>query len=366
VGKVNLIIGDSDEAYLESLSSFLICNYSHRFNVSSFSKHECLEKFINETEEKIDILLLNEELSFSLVNTKHADCLIILTEKSENSTRNAVNKYQQGDQLVGSILNIFSEKSNSGITYKGMGKKTRVVSIYSPQGGSGKTCIALSTCIQCARKGLKVFYLNLEDFNSTSAFFDCSSKTNFSNIIYYLKEKNKNLSLKVESLKSIDPVWGIHYFSPSESDTEINEMTFEDLKELIDKIVCLEFYDFIFIDMSYDFGEKNINLLIHSDRIVLTLAHGLCSEVKLHRFVKTFALIMDKQSPEYRDKLNIVFNKYKQGMETCFEDLFFSNDYIKVPEIQNFDFTKIFNAVKMDSNYVEAIDNLIKRYIDIH
>ena len=61
-------------------------------------------------------------------------------------------------------------------TYKNEGfavkesNKTKLVSVYSPIGGAGKTTIAANACINCAREGMKVFYINLETIGSTFCF----------------------------------------------------------------------------------------------------------------------------------------------------------------------------------------------------
>lgn len=366
--RINLVIGDTDDAYLEGLVNFIIRNYSHRFLVSSFTKRERLEKYLSDAACGTDILLLGTGLYSGSFEEYGAQCLAVLSEEKEDTGTGGtpvINKYQQGHKLVASILDLYSGKSNSKTINDSLGKNCRIISVASPQGGSGKTCIAVSSCIQCARKGLQVFYLNLEDFNSTSSFFNCTGHPSFSDIIFYLKEKNKNLPLKIEASKAIDPVWGIHFFSPPESDSELNEMTFEDIKELIEKIKALGIYDFIFIDMSGRADAKSLELLGFSDEVILTLNDGTYSKTKFDRFMKAFDRPIQADSGDFKSRLKLVRNRCRQDMTEgmLFESYTNEIDVINIPEIDGFNPAMVSQMAKMDERYVEAIDKMVQKLI---
>jgi len=50
---------------------------------------------------------------------------------------------------------------------------------------------------------------------ATTAYFDAhGSGENLSNVLFFLKENNKNLALKIEGSRSIDSTTGVHYFLP--------------------------------------------------------------------------------------------------------------------------------------------------------
>jgi MinD-like ATPase involved in chromosome partitioning or flagellar assembly len=62
-----------------------------------------------------------------------------------------------------------------------------VISVVSPAGGTGKSSIAAGCSILCAGRGMRAFYMDLEDIPSTEMFFHGDSRQSFSNVIYQLK-----------------------------------------------------------------------------------------------------------------------------------------------------------------------------------
>ncbi|MCX7658857.1 MAG: chromosome partitioning protein, partial [Oscillospiraceae bacterium] len=224
MGRLSLVIADGDEAYADSLIGFVSARYPGRFSASSFSRAEFLESFFNDREKRVDILLMDKKICEALAPeakaaaSKAAKAVILLCGgacSEDAADYPAVNKYQRGDRLISDIIGIFSEKTGIGAEEAVTGrKKTRIVTVFSPAGGTGKTCIAASLCIRCAQIGMTVFYLNFEDMQSTPLFFECSSRYSLSNFLYCLKCKDENLALKIESMRCIEPDYGIHFFCP--------------------------------------------------------------------------------------------------------------------------------------------------------
>ncbi|MCX8129528.1 MAG: AAA family ATPase [Clostridia bacterium] len=364
---INLVIADNDEAYLDSFVSYMIRYYPHRFTVNTFSGIKDLRGYLEEVSDKVDILLISEDLEHDSVDKSKIGCFIILTKGKAargEGEQYCINKYQYGDRLAACILGVYSEKTGGKFNGESKNKNTRVVSVFSPQGGSGKTSIALSACIQCARKGSMVFYLNLEEFNSTSAFLNCKSDLNFSNVIYYLKERSRNLALKIEASKCVDPVWGFHYFAPSDNDVEINEISFEDVNELIDQIKSLGIYDFIFIDMSSSFNARNTGLLGISDRILLVFGMEMSSESKIARFVDSLDIFVQKGQEDIRGKCGVILNRCRQSVQSYsdYESIFDNANPVKIPEIKDFNWSEIPYLTNMDNGNGENIGRLIQGY----
>ena len=80
----------------------------------------------------------------------------------------AINKYQNADNFVSSILAAFSE-NGQGFALPGSDSKvSKVISVYSPVGGIGKTSICVALATNMSASGHKVFYLNMESTPSTS------------------------------------------------------------------------------------------------------------------------------------------------------------------------------------------------------
>lgn len=317
MSKLSLVIADVDEAYVESMVDFLASNHSKRFQISSFTREDFLGKHLTQSAKKIDILLISPELYDDSIPREKIGALIVLSSgrfQTEIKDSVSINKYQQADKIASDIINIFTEKNKSEIVLASGSKSTKVVCVYSPVGGAGKTSIAVGASIQCAQNGLSVFYLNLENFDSGHAYFKCNRDQNLSHIFYYIKEKNKNLSLKIEGTRCIDPEFNVHYFLPPDSAQEIDEILPEELKTLVCQLRSMSQYDVVFIDMSSSLTGQNLALLDACDEICLVLTQDTTGNEKFQALLKELNIVSRKYKLVLNEKIKIVLNKYNYNI----------------------------------------------------
>ncbi|GAA0363695.1 AAA family ATPase [Bacillus horti] len=62
--------------------------------------------------------------------------------------------------------------------------QTRVISIFSPVGGVGKTTLALNLCVLLSNQDYRTLYLNLEELCSMYPLFQREDADPFSRLIY--------------------------------------------------------------------------------------------------------------------------------------------------------------------------------------
>ncbi|NLC67948.1 MAG: AAA family ATPase [Clostridiaceae bacterium] len=257
----------------------------------------------------------------------------------ESYAFNTIFKYQHGDKLVSDIIGIYESKyENSGLSLKHAGKceeysekkgqgdvnKTWLVSVYSPAGGAGKTTIAVNSCIQCAREGMKALYLNLESISSTPCFFECDlnnePSNNFSTIILAAKEKNKNLYAKIEGMKLVDAVHNIHYLLPPDSSLEVEEMLPDEIKYLLREITLTGYYDVVFADLDSSLAVRNLAVMEESDNIILVHTPGIVSRQKILGFYKELGIYRRLKGVNLQEKLVLVVNRYDESIPEKIKD----------------------------------------------
>lgn len=309
---LNLVIADKDQSYLDMLVDFLYSKYGNRFYVQSFSNEKTFNEYI-EKAERIDILLISPEFCSKDLNLEKVVTPIVLSAgviSEDIKNFKIISKYQTGDKLVSSILNIFSETSNYEVYTEDGDKRTKVITFYSPCGGAGKSTLAIGTSVRCAQNNMNIFYLNLEKFPSTTAYFDSSGNgQNFSNILYYLKDNNKNLSLKIEGCRSIDSSTGVHYFLPSENVFDIDELTPNEVKKLVNQLKKMGFYDAVIIDVSSELSSINISILEYSDLVYYVLPFDTVSKYKLDILMKGYEILNKRQGIHFLEKTELILNK---------------------------------------------------------
>lgn len=369
MGRLNLVICDIDEAYTESIVNFLMTNHSQRFQVSSFTKKNLLEGFLNQNSKKIDVLLICPEFYGDDLSKNNITSIVLLA--SGNMVENipdvgVIKKYQHGDKLVGDLINIISDKSEV-ISLNSVGtKKTKVVAVYSPIGGVGKTTISMCLSKQCAKVGLQVFYLNIEALQSTSFFFNCKGEQNISSILFYIKEKSKNLQLKIEGSRHIDSDTNVHYFCPPDSMFDIQEVESDEIKKLVSELKDMAQYDIVFVDMSSELNNRNLALLEVCDEIILAFPQDAVSGVKAELFEKELEIIRDRKKIDVSDKITIVLNKYSSHMALEIDTISICDKSIEyyIPMTPglvsikgNIDYTDIF------SDFCDSIQELVDKYM---
>lgn len=337
LGRLKLVIADTDEAYVENMVNFLINNYSNIFEISSFTIAHCFNNFLQKADEEIDMLLISPEMYTASLPSGKAKTIVMLCEGSlsgKYSELEVIDKYQQGNRIAGHLINLLSRDVSEGSYFAGAAKRTGTIAVYSPAGGVGKTCLAVSLSACCARKGLSVFYLNLESAATTPLYFESSSTRNFSNIIYSLKEGHKNIPLKVEGVRLVDAGYNIHYFSPPDSMEEISELSPQELRRLIWTLKETGRYDMVFVDMESSFNSRSTALFDECDEIfVIAVPSDVCLS-KLKTFSRELDILSQKGYEKIEQKITLILNKCRNDSNQVYEDMKIAGKaaVVKIPE----------------------------------
>lgn len=304
------MLADNDMEYLEDFEKYLIVRYPQRFELISFSSYDMLSDFLCQ-KDQIDILIINSRMFKKELQTKKAAILLILAGDGSGSIPEGVGtvkKYQHMDSLIEEILSLYAARNLQERNIAGK-SNTRIASVFSPSGGSGKSSVAAGCSILCSRRGLQSFYLNLEDIPSTDLFFHGGTGQSFSNVIYHLKGGSNNLHLKLEGAKCVDTKTGVHFFKPPENIQEISELTDRDIVRLINEFKKSAFYSTVFVDMSSGFDNCNTAIMRYSDVILTVLSPDPCSALKLKEFKTGLDLLERKWGIELAGRIVYILNR---------------------------------------------------------
>ena len=308
----NLVIADRDIEYIELFKRYVReTEYDKKFAIKSFSTKENLEQYLHsETMTEIlliDIQLLSDNLLFNNVNTT-----ILLSEKDiidKEWKYPLVYKYQPLNKLLSQVLGLFLETKEESKKINN-DYKTKVLSIYSATGGSGKTTLAVNTAKRLSLKGNKVFYLNLGLITSEEIFFSNSGTYDFSKILYYLKNNPKQVVSKIEMLKKYDVETKADYIESFVNANEIFDLRIEDVKLLIESIKLLDIYNYIIIDLEVSLQEYVIGALKESDYIIWLILDDIQS---IHKTTVTMNILKNLLNENYEvlaKKIVFIHNKH--------------------------------------------------------
>ena len=314
MGRLSLVMADGDRDYLARFERFLIVNYPQRFEVFSFSSSDALLDFLNSHEKK-DILLINRKLYRKELRFIGVDSVIFLSGDSSEAVPegfDVIEKYQHAEKIVAEILRLYISGCAKDCHVSGS-NHTHLVCTYSPAGGTGTSSIAAGCSILSAGRGLKTFYLNLENVPSTGRYFNGETEQSFSNVIYYLKGKGHNVGLKLESAKCCDPKNGVYFYAPPASVLDMSELTEQDIAHMLDEFKKGAIYDVVFIDLPSGLNTHNTAVLCHSDAIILVLGQGESTTLKMNQMKAGIELLEQKHGIEITGKITPVINKWNKG-----------------------------------------------------
>jgi MinD-like ATPase involved in chromosome partitioning or flagellar assembly len=214
-------------------------------------------------------------------------------------------------------------------------------------------------------KGSPVFYLNLEDFHSTPLLLKCTGK-GLSNVLYYLKENSRSLSLKLEGIKSVDPLYNIHFFSPPDNAAEMDEIQPGEASSLLKHFRDEGLYELVVIDMSCSLSRRNIALLDACDRILLVTGQDHMPRHKTRILLSDLRLLDASQQHNLLQKTILVLNRCSREFFLDTED---SNTYglgapVLIPEYQGMGRDiDLAQAVTAGCEFSRSIDLLLRRCI---
>ncbi|MHB8062054.1 MAG: AAA family ATPase [Ruminiclostridium sp.] len=361
---IKLLILDDDDEYSFNLCNYLTHNYSEALLVNYYNISYKIEEWIKKIDP--DIILICEKY-YNQVSNYFKKNLIILTTGTNSvglSDVSFIYKYKDANQIVGDIINIFTKAGN--IITQTKDKITKTVAIYSAAGNVGKTSVAMGISTICSYLGLSVFYLNLEQFQSTSIFFSNNIEYSISDIIYYAKENDKNLISKISTMSCKDAVSNVHYFKEPNNAFDIDELLPQDIKFIVDTMKECGQYDLIVIDMGSQLNENNISLFQIADEIIYIFTD---EEICLHKtkiFIDSINMLSNRfvHNTFLAHKFLYVANKVsKQALQS--EKSRFNQEILsKIPYDPNF--TSVRSLIKPNGG-PELINNALKdiarRYI---
>jgi cellulose biosynthesis protein BcsQ len=360
MAKLNIVIAECDVNYARGLLEYINSNHFSSFMASCFTKLDSFAAYF-EKQPPVDILIISPDFYDISVEGLEVKLKIILSDgvlKREYPGYQVVNKYNTGDKLIGEVLYLYSKTNNQEIRLTSGSKNTEFVGVYSPAGGTGKSTIAAALATQCIELGIRSFYLNLESIQSTGVFFNSYNKRNLSYVFYYLKEKCRNLSFKMDGIKCTED--GVEYFNPPESPMEYEEINPEELEQLLKGIKDMGCYDYVFIDMYSNFDLKNYKIMELCDRIVLVSLYEPIASHKRKILFNELAKLCDRDKGSISDKFIIVINKHKGRNDEDIENLEENIPAaVRIPEFSNTlirEDGRIFND---DDNFRRAINRII-------
>ena len=308
--KIKLAILDTDQSYLSRISSVLGTKFAEKLEIYSFTDEKMTLEVL--TQSKFDVLIASDNFDIDTSKIpKRCGFAYFVDSPGIESVREqrAICKFQKGELIYKEVLGLYSENVADITSISIENNNSRVITFTGASGGTGISAVAAACAIYLAKRGKNVLYLNMELCGSANAIFSAPGQFDFSDVIYAVKSKKSNLSLKLESTVKQDAT-GVFFYDPCRIALDMTEITNEDIRTLINHLGLVGTYHYILIDTGFRFDKVFIEFMKLSSRIVLVSDGSEISDMKLSRAYAALATYEQQQDIHLLSKLALVYNKF--------------------------------------------------------
>ena len=314
--KIKMAILENDANYLSRLTKVFGTKYAENLEIYAFTDQSIAMNSLDK--ERIDVFLSSVFFTINVENIPKRCGFAYLVDSPDIDSylnQRAICKFQKAELIYKQILSIYAENAGRVSGLKVSDKICRLITFASVSGGSGSSVICAAAARHLAMQGKKPFYLNLENYGMAESLFTGDGQFTMSDIIFALKSKNSNLTLKLESFAKRDPS-GVSFFASSEQPLDMMELTIEEKIRLLTELQMTGNYDYILVDMNIAFTTKEAELLDIFDSIILVGTGTEISNRKLQRVITTLSIMDQQQDTDILKKLQLLYNQFDG--KTCF------------------------------------------------
>lgn len=287
---ISIAVADVNMVYLEKLVEVL--QEYEDLSVSMYTNAKILEQELQS--KRYDIVLFDPDISESRMvfsNVKLAVCLY--SEDAGNSSLYAdyekVMKYQRISMIYKEVIKLYADKAGYRADFNNE-QSSKIVAVYSPVGGSGKTTVALSLASKFSNRGKRVLFLSMEQLDSSAYFNPHTEETDCITGLLEAVSENANMELKLKGiLKS--GLNGMAYVEGFERIVDFNIVSKEEASELLEKIRKYASAEVIVVDMESRLDAIGYAVFEKADHVVVVERPGEIPTQKINMFAQQAVVV---------------------------------------------------------------------------
>jgi cellulose biosynthesis protein BcsQ len=200
-------------------------------------------------------------------------------------------------------------ESNGTTEEASLSDEMRVISIYSMDGGSGKTTTAYYLAHYFNKLNKKVFYLNLETYSTSPCFTEFVQRISLSELLYYLKTGPEVSTIPL-STQGIEVDRSISCFEPAYHLRDLCEMSSFETDHVFGFLREQGDYDVIIVDLDSSLHSRTISALQQSDAIWWVFNPDWRGRYRFETFLDQLRALCGLEDREWQNKLFFILNKY--------------------------------------------------------
>lgn len=307
--KIKIAILEKDQNYLNRLVSAFETKYEEKVEMHYFTEEKLAIKSLRE--EKINVLLVSDKFHFdkSKVPSKCGFAYLVDTPDTEvDDNEKAICKFQKIDLIYKEIVSLYSENALDKVKNYDEGS-ARIITFASPAGGTGVSTAAVACAKYFAKCGKKTLYFTTEELGKSDIYFMGEGQFTFDDLIYAVKSKKTNMSLKFESTVKQD-ISGVYFFSAGDKALDLIGLKKDEINQMIVDLKMSSIFDVIIWDMDFSFSVLQSDLMqLVSDIIFVSDGSEVCNS-KCKRLYESVDVLEKIRKLDVSEKFWILYNKF--------------------------------------------------------
>ena len=237
-----LVICDKEARYAKGLGDNISERKEFAFKVYACTSAESVNCFLDS--HRIDILIIDEGFEGEKRSEFGAGATFVLTKGSCKDLRAdevELFKYQSADAILAEVVESYLKTSNVTILKNIKKQSKKMIAVYSPVHRIGKSTFATAYSRELAKEK-KTLYVSLDGYPILSG-----EGKNLGDLMYYARQEQDELGARIASMVRVHD--GLEYLIPIPLITDLKEITVNEWKNLLEKILEESVYENLVLDI---------------------------------------------------------------------------------------------------------------------
>ena len=283
-----VLLADPELSYLSTLEIMLLREYGEQISLLLATDPVYLDELFR-TPQQIDILVINESFWKDEYQRQGIKNIFMLreTDMKVRSEQGFINIYRYSN-----VQNVISNVD--ALLRHMVGEKRRIgcklVLVYSPQGGCGKTTLAIGAAKALQALGNNVLYVDAEYLQSFGGMLNAKAWADRNLIEELSVGRFSRETLERNIIKG-----DINYLAPMQYSLLGNSLQDTHYVALVKTMLEVMDYDFIILDTSSDFNKCKADLIELAGQMIIPCTQGSDSLLKMEALLRNINVADEKK-----------------------------------------------------------------------
>jgi hypothetical protein len=242
-----LVLYDKEEEYAGLMGEYLRHNGDISWDIHTYTDADILMK--QEQPSEVEILVVAESAYDEGLKALFPAKMVMLSENGTTRCDDvfSINKYQQAENVLRSLLEIYAEMAGTEPLELTGEYKTKFIGLYSPVRRCLQTSFALTLGHMLAVEH-RTLYLNFEHYAGLMTLLPDSSSRDLADLLYFLGADKEKFKLRMQTI--VRQNGDLYYVPAMKSGQNLLSVTEAEWENLLKRIEESGEYEYVILDLT--------------------------------------------------------------------------------------------------------------------